>query len=175
MPGFLAHASDMPLDVTLRAFTPADHTFVAAVYASTREEEMKLATGWNDAQKREFLRGQFALQDGHYRLHYPNAEHAVIEQRAQPIGRLVVNAGSSEVRLMDVALLPAFRGRGVGTSILERLLAFADGLGIPVTLHVEPFNPARRMYVRAGFAFVEMRGIYEFMRREPQGQLNTAS
>ena len=175
MPGFLAHVHDLPLDVTLRAFAAADHAFVADVYASTREDEMKLATAWNDAQKREFLHGQFVLQDRHYRLHYPNAEHAVIEQRAQPVGRLVVNAGTSEVRLMDVAILPAFRGRGVGTAILDRLLAFADGYGIPVTLHVEPFNPARRMYVREGFAFVEMRGIYEFMRREPQGQLNTAS
>ncbi|MFO1304126.1 MAG: GNAT family N-acetyltransferase [Burkholderiales bacterium] len=175
MPGFLAHAKDLPLDVTVRAYTDADHDVVAAVYASTREDEMKLATAWSDAQKRDFLHGQFALQDRHYRLHYPSAEHAVIEQRAQPIGRLVVNAGNSEVRLMDVALLPAFRGRGVGTAILHRLLAFADGLGIPVTLHVEPFNPARRMYLREGFAFVETRGIYEFMRRPPQGQLNTAS
>ncbi|MFO1312331.1 MAG: GNAT family N-acetyltransferase [Burkholderiales bacterium] len=175
MPGFLARAADLPHGLALRAVTDADQPFVADVYASTREEEMKLATAWNETQKREFLRGQFALQDRHYRLHYPNAEHAVIEQRGQAIGRLVVNVGGAEVRLMDVALLPASRARGVGTVILERLIAFADELRLPVTLHVEPFNPARRMYARAGFAFVEMRGIYEFMRREVPGQLNTAS
>jgi ribosomal protein S18 acetylase RimI-like enzyme len=76
---------------------------------------------------------------------------------------------------MDVALLPEFRGRGIGTAILDRLLAYADGLHAPVTLHVEPFNPALRMYERAGFTFVETRGIYRFMQRAPRGQLNTAS
>lgn len=167
MPGFLAHAAGLPFEVALREVEASDQAFLAGVYASTRAEEMKLATGWSDAQKRDFLHGQFALQDRHYRLHYPQAEHAVIEQRGAPIGRIVVNAGTAEIRLMDVALLPAFRNRGVGTAILDRLLAFADARGTPVTLHVEPFNPALRMYERAGFTLVETRGIYQFMQRTP--------
>lgn len=165
MPGFLAHADGLPDDVTLREVTGADHAFLAGVYASTREEEMKLATSWTDAQKLAFLHQQFALQDRHYRLHYPNAEHLVIEQGGAPVGRIVLAISTVEVRLMDVALLPAFRGRGFGTALLKSLLAFADGLALPVTLHVEPFNPALRMYEREGFVEVEMRGIYRFMRR----------
>ena len=89
----------------------------------------------------------------------------MIEQDGVPVGRLFVDVTTKEVRLMDIALLPAARGRGIGTALLQRLLTFADGIALPVTLHVESFNPARRMYERVGFAMVEMRGIYQFMQR----------
>jgi len=175
MPGFLAYASALPDGIALRAAESADQAFLAELYASTREEEMRLATPWTDEQKRAFLAGQFALQDRHYRLHYPDAEWLVIEQGGARVGRMLVNVAPSEARLMDIALMPGARGHGIGAVLLERLLAFADGLGLPVTLHVEPFNPALRMYERAGFAPVEMRGIYQFMRRPARGQLKTAS
>ena len=175
MPGFLAYANTLPSGIALRAASDADLGFFADLYASTREEEMKLATGWSDAQRRAFLRDQFALQDQHYRRHYPNAERLVVERDGVPIGRMLVDVSTSDVRLMDVALLPDARRQGVGTALLTRLLAFADAMCVPVTLHVEPFNPALRMYQREGFAPVEMRGIYQFMRRPAGGQLKTAS
>lgn len=165
MTGFLAQAVGLPFDVGLRSAASGDLPFLADLYASTRAEEMNLATSWSDEQRRTFLRSQFALQDEHYRRHYPHAERLVIERRGAPIGRMFIDITALEVRLMDVALLPAARGRGIGTALLQRLLAFADGLGLPVTLHVEPFNPALRMYERTGFAYVETRGIYQFMRR----------
>ena len=71
--------------------------------------------------------------------------------------------------------MPGARGRGIGTALLARLLSFADALALPVTLHVEPFNPALRMYVRCGFAPVEIRGIYQFMRRPAKKEAWPAS
>ena len=52
---------------------------------------------------------------------------------------------------MDIALLPEYRGRGIGTALLEELLVEADATGRRVTIHVERFNPARRLYERLGF------------------------
>jgi hypothetical protein len=48
---------------------------------------------------------------------------------------------------------------------MEQFLAYADALRLPTSLHVEPFNPARRMYVRMGFEPREVRGLYELMVR----------
>src|SRR5215211_2940971 len=107
MPGFLAFATQLPSNVVLRAASSADQPFLGELYASTREEEMKLATFWTDAQKRAFVLDQFMLQDQHYGAHYPNAERLVIEQDGAPVGRVLVDAGVVEVRLMDIALLPA--------------------------------------------------------------------
>jgi len=38
---------------------------------------------------------------------------------------------------------------------------------VPAGLHVEPFNPARRLYERQGFRTVETRGIYLYMQCPP--------
>lgn len=83
------------------------------------------------------------------------------------IGRIYVDTTRVEVRLMEVTLLPAHRNRGIGSRLMAVFLDYADGLALPSTLHVEPFNPARRMYQRLGYAAVETRGIYELMERPP--------
>jgi ribosomal protein S18 acetylase RimI-like enzyme len=68
-----------------------------------------------------------------------------------------------------VTLLPAYRNRGIGTRLMDELLRYADSLGREASLHVEPFNPAKRMYARMGFVVRETRGIYEFMVRPVPG------
>jgi ribosomal protein S18 acetylase RimI-like enzyme len=71
-----------------------------------------------------------------------------------------------EVRLMDITLLPDHRNLGLGTRLVSELLRYADALQRQMSLHVEPFNPAKRMYERMGFKVSETRGLYEFMVRE---------
>jgi ribosomal protein S18 acetylase RimI-like enzyme len=162
-------AQALPAGVTLRDETDGDQDFVADLYASTREEELR-PVAWPDAQKRAFLRQQFELQRAHYRQHYEGAQWLIVLREAAPIGRLYLKTGSVEVRLMDVALVPAQRGLGIGTALMRSLLNYADGLGMPVSLHVEPFNPAIRLYERLGFAARETRGIYCYMERSSPGR-----
>jgi len=150
--------------VSLRDRTDADIAFLSGLYASTREEELR-QVDWSDEQKHAFLHDQFTRQHAHYLQHYPRAEWLILEREAAPVGRLYVETTGVEIRLMDVALLPAFRGGGIGTALMHALLAHADALGLPVTLHVEPFNPALRLYTRLGFVALEERGLYLFMRR----------
>lgn len=148
----------------MRPATEADAALIAAVYASTREDELRLVA-WSAEQKKAFTDWQSQQQESHYALHYPVAERLVIEDAGQPIGRIYVDTTASEVRLMDVTLLPAHRNRGTGTRLMEALLAYADAMARPVSLHVEPFNPALRMYERMGFELREVRGLYEFRVR----------
>ena len=76
--------------------------------------------------------------------------------------------------LIDITLLPEFRQDGIGTWLLRDLLAEGEAAGKPVTIHVEVFNPAMRLYERLGFRSVEERGPYRLMEWRPP-QLNTAS
>jgi GNAT superfamily N-acetyltransferase len=169
MPSFFASAPELPAGITLREETAADKDFLADLYASTREEELR-PVAWDEARKRAFLRQQFDLQWAQYRQHYEGAEWLIVLREAAPIGRLYLKTGSVEVRLMDVALVRAERGQGMGTALMRSILRYADGLGVPVSLHVEPFNPAIRLYERLGFATVETRGIYCFMERPAPGR-----
>ncbi|MES2550054.1 MAG: GNAT family N-acetyltransferase, partial [Pseudomonadota bacterium] len=128
--------------VSLRPTTAEDTDFLSAVYASTRMEELE-TTGWTDEQKAGFCRMQFEAQDAHYRAHYPTAAYCVIQTSdATPVGRLYVDRWKSEIRIMDIAILPAHRGTGIGTTLLENLQQEAAASGKSLSIHVERFNPA---------------------------------
>ncbi len=149
------------------SFRPVDHAdlpFLAMLYASTRESELA-PVPWPEETKRAFLRDQFDKQHAHYRQHYQDADYWLIEHAGQPIGRVYVYRSPGEIRLMDIALIPAQRGRGVGASLLAELVDEADRHSARITLHVEGDNPVKRLYQRLGFALVEQRGPYEFLER----------
>jgi ribosomal protein S18 acetylase RimI-like enzyme len=169
------------MTIVLRASGPGDDALLIAVYGSTREDELTM-TDWDDARKREFVEQQFRAQDLYYRANYANATYQVILVEGQPAGRLYVARWPDEIRIMDIALLAAFRGRGVGTHLLTELQHEATAEGKPLRIHVERFNPALSLYGRLGFRLVEDRGVYLFLEWSPAGgssapaaQENTAS
>jgi ribosomal protein S18 acetylase RimI-like enzyme len=149
-------------EIALRRSTVADRALLEAVYGSTRDAELALVP-WGAAAKRAFIAQQFAAQDEHYRTHYPGATLDVIEVDGEPAGRLYVHRGQTDIRIMDIALLPQFRGRGIGTRLVRELLEEARASGRSVSIHVERGNPARRLYERLGFHAVREHGIYVLM------------
>ena len=85
----------------------------------------------------------------------------------EPAGRLYVARWEDEIRIVDIALLPAFRGRGIGGALLGDLIAEADAAGKPLSIHVEQNNPARSLYERLGFEEAGEFGVYVLMKRAP--------
>lgn len=122
---------------------------------------------WTDGMKDSFIRQQFNAQHAWYQEHYQGATFDVILVDGAPAGRLYVHRRPKEIRLVDIALLPEFRKGGLGTSILRDLLAEGEAAGKPVTIHVEVYNPAMRLYERLGFRPVEDRGVYRLMEWRP--------
>ena len=155
------------IQVDLRTETPADLDFSASLYALTRAEDLRQVTDWNDEQKAAFCRWQFDSQHAHYVKHYPTANLLIVLLDGAPAGRLYFTRTEVELRLMEITLLERCRNRGIGGAISGALVEIACAADLPTTLHVEPFNPARRLYERQGFREVETRGIYLFMRRDP--------
>lgn len=149
--------------LALRPVLPEDRPFLERVYASTRTEELA-AVPWSEEQKSAFLRFQFDAQDHHYRLHYAAARFDVILARGEAIGRLYVERTPVEIRLIDIAILPEHRGSGIGGALLAELIAEARRERLPLTIHVERFNPAQRLYLRLGFRFTGSEtGVYRLM------------
>lgn len=149
--------------ITYRPMTDDDLPFVAALYATTRAEELA-ATGWPEAMQAAFLEQQHRAQHGHYRAVHPDGEWLLIERGGAPIGRLYLATQEGMLLIVDISLLPAARGAGLGTAILTDLLAAETR---PVQLHVEHLNPARRLYERLGFVQVEEQAIRIRMVRQP--------
>jgi ribosomal protein S18 acetylase RimI-like enzyme len=167
---------DLPAGIELRPSEPADRDFLLTVYAGTRSEELAVVP-WTDADKAAFIKNQFDAQDAYYRQTYADAQFLVILADGARVGRLYLGRIDDELRVIDIALLPDQRGRGIGSALMAWIATLADREGRSVTLHVEPWNPARRLYERLGFVSEGVSGIYEFMRRPvaAQPQLNTAS
>jgi GNAT superfamily N-acetyltransferase len=145
--------------ISLRPITPEDELFLAALYASTREQELA-QTNWSEEQKAMFCRMQFNAQTTDYKRNYPDASFDVIERDGVAAGRLLVLREDEKIHVIDIALLPEHRGAGIGTKFLRELQDEAKAAGKPLSIHVERFNPARRLYDRLGFQQVEEKGVY---------------
>jgi ribosomal protein S18 acetylase RimI-like enzyme len=141
----------------------ADRGFLVELYASTREQELA-RVDWEEGAREAFIEHQFSAQDSHYRANYPGATLDVIEVDGEPAGRLYVHRGEDDVRIMDIAIAPAFRNRGIGSSLLEQLMAEAELSGRSLSIHVEAENPARRLYERLGFIPAGQQGVYVLMK-----------
>jgi ribosomal protein S18 acetylase RimI-like enzyme len=148
---------------TFRRIAQADLPFLARVYASTRAGELA-ATPWTAQEKSAFLDAQFAAQHAHYQKYYPDADWLVVAHRAEDVGRLYLERWPTQHRIIDIALLPEHRGKGLGEALLRDLQDEAAAAGKAVSIHVEKFNPAMRLYRRLGFRTEEDKGVYDLMR-----------
>ncbi len=148
--------------VTYRPMDDGDLPFVAELYASTRREEVAQA-GWPPELQEAFLRQQHEAQHSHYSLHHGDAEWLIIERGGAPIGRLYLRDDPERFHIVDISLLPESRGQGLGGAILRDVLDHAKGAGKGVSIRVEKFNPARRLYDRLGFRAIEDQGVYDLL------------
>ena len=153
--------------VTLRPAHDGDYPFMRGLYESTREEEMRLFP-FDRGEKATFLDRQFAAQHQYYLVHYPTCERNIVEIGGQPIGRLWVDEWRDQIRLVDIALLPEWRGRRIGSALVRQVLDRGTRTGKAVTIHVEMYNPALGLYERLGFQKVDTNGVYLLMRWSPK-------
>jgi ribosomal protein S18 acetylase RimI-like enzyme len=145
------------MTITLRDATAEDEAFLRQVYACTRAEEMALVP-WTDEQREAFLRFQFDAQDSYYRSQFPEAAYQIILKDGAPVGRLYVYRNSTDMRILDITILPEHRAAGVGTSLIRGLQAEAEESNQPLNIWVENFNRSQSLFKRLGFLIVQEEG-----------------
>jgi ribosomal protein S18 acetylase RimI-like enzyme len=153
--------------ISFRPIAPDDMELLLRVYRSTREEELAMVVDWTAEMKDAFVLQQFSAQHAWYQEHYVGAEFQIILVDGEPAGRLYIHRREREIRLVDITLLPDYRQGGIGTSLVRDLLAEGQAAGKPVTIHVEIYNPAMRLYGRLGFRPIEERGPYRLLEWRP--------
>ena len=152
--------------ITFRPITHSDIPFLYTVYRSTRMEELSQAQ-FSEEELEDFLKTQFSLQHHQYMNNYSNATfEIIIINDSIPIGRLYMNESGDDMRIMDIALLPEFRNRGIGSTIMHHIIQTSEKLKKAVSLHVEYNNPALRLYEKLGFKICTKGSVYVLMKRE---------
>jgi GNAT superfamily N-acetyltransferase len=146
---------------------PDDDEFLYAVYASTRDDVKYLP--FDEAGKQAFIRMQYNAQKAHYGEHYAEALNYIVLYDGKPAGRHMIDYGTEDIRLVDMAIVPEYRGLGIGTVLFKESFKDAVRLGLPCILHVIKQNPAIPMYERLGFRTIGETGIHDKMEWRPPG------
>src|SRR3979411_711668 len=107
--------------IGIRPAIPGDLDFLLKVYRSVRQEEMA-SWGWTDAQRDVFVRMQFDLRRRAYQASFPGALENIVSKADTPAGSMLVFRNESEIRLVDVALLPEYRNCGIGSHLIGGLV-----------------------------------------------------
>lgn len=152
----------------LRPETEADVPFLRRLYVSTRWEELAPIVDWTEAQKIAFLESQFAAQRHHYLIYYAGAAFDILQAGETPVGRLYLDRQADTHLIVDIALLPEWRRRGIGTALLQAVCDEARRADKGASISVEKFNPAQRLYRRLGFREYAEDDVYWFMYWSPQ-------
>jgi GNAT superfamily N-acetyltransferase len=123
-----ARESDVPFLLSLREQAMAPHHLAAGIVQSLAESEARVRDHFDSAQ--------------------------VIELAGQPIGLWKVRRDPGEWWILQVQIMPAHQGQGIGGQLVGALVAEARAAGMALCLTVLKANPARRLYERHGFALI---------------------
>ncbi len=159
--------------ITKPLITHQDEPFLFALYSETRADELKLVT-WDEERKDAFLRQQFQLQHRHYTSNYKNAFFQIINLNEKPIGRLYAAELDDEIRIIDITILTEFRGKNIGTGLIEEILRDADKKNKNVQIYLETNNQSARLFARLGFVAVADDGVYRLWRKSANSKTNAA-
>lgn len=142
--------ADLPNGVRLRMARRSDEAVEREIHDANRPELLLLDGG--QELVRSVLDSQRRTRDAEYARACGNALHYMIEKAGDTVGRLLLDFGQAEIRILDLALLPAARGQGIGTTVLRAMLNVAAQVGVPVVLSVRLDNlRAIRLYLALGF------------------------
>lgn len=174
-PAFEVPAAFASQGLSLRTATDADLASQRILFETARPDAAWLSA-WPEAMRVPFLDQQFHFQTVHYSRAYPDADRLIVCARDESIGRLIVDRAKDGWCIVDIALLPAWRGRGIGARLLRMVQAAAAASGVR-TMHltVDADNAAQRLYVRLGFVVTDHAPPNIAMAwRPPRDQLKTA-
>jgi ribosomal protein S18 acetylase RimI-like enzyme len=152
--------------ITKRSASPEDEDFLAAVYASTRREEVA-AWGWPREQGESFIKMQYDARRRSYQAAFEDAEWSILLAGDIRAGSMIVRRSTSEIRLVDIALLAEYRNRGFGSTLIAELIEESQQRNVPLRLSVLQGNRAIHLYRRLGFVGYQGDGMYMEMELHP--------
>jgi RimJ/RimL family protein N-acetyltransferase len=140
--------------ISLRPVTPEDESLLFAIYCSGRAQEMA-GVPWTDDQKEAFLRLQFNSQTNYYRDYYSGSEHSIVLFNDIEVGRVQVVEDEGQLHILDITILTEYRGQGIGTPIIKKIMDRGATSNLPVIIYVETFSPSASLFRRLGFIVKE--------------------
>ena len=141
------------LSVSFRQADECDIDFLRALRSSTMREVVLRHHAWHEEEQNQRVLVSFDSA-------------RVILKDGDAIGLLKVVRESHHFHLIQIQLLPAFQGRGIGTAVITALQEECSALDLPIVLRAYASNRALALYSRLGFEIVDRSGHAYTMRWE---------
>ncbi|MEK4372406.1 GNAT family N-acetyltransferase [Paenibacillus sp. FSL R5-0473] len=141
-----------------------DEAFLYQLYSLTRQDELQ-SWNWELEEQELFLRMQWRAQTMSYAASYPDATRMIVRENNISVGQTYVLEQGQEWVLIDISLLPEYRNRGIGMSLIMDLQQRASHAG--ATIRLSAMNRAMRLYQKLNFVPVHSTGLYQLMEWYP--------
>jgi ribosomal protein S18 acetylase RimI-like enzyme len=129
--------------INLRSVTTDDYKFLYALNSKTMFDYVEATWGWDET-----------WQQNYFKEHFQPEANQIIVLNFDDIGRIEIYYEANEVRISNIQILPEYQNKGIGNTVMLRIIQQAQQQKQCLTLQVLKVNPARRFYERLGF-FVE--------------------
>ena len=128
------------MNIGLRTASDRDVTFARDVYFETMRWIIERLFGWDPAREGKNFAQFFRLD-----------EVRIITADEQDVGWIQEQVDDTTINLGSFYVMPMMQRRGIGTQVLQMLLARARNQSKAITLAVVKINPALRFYEKHGF------------------------
>lgn len=136
--------------MTLRPVEAEDEWLLRALFAESLRARLR-ASALTPREIELLVEMQFRDRGAQPRSGEGDLQQSIVLIDGVEVGYLVLDRRPGETRIVELALLAAFRGRGFGSSLLHSLQREAAGEGRLLGLHVARDSAAQRLYRRLGF------------------------
>jgi GNAT superfamily N-acetyltransferase len=144
--------------VNTRPSTPGDREFLHELHHATYRDVVIRQFGIWDEQR----------QDESFVQTLADCEFRIVEVDGVAVGAIGVDERDDCVRLVELQILPARQGKGLGSALLHNLMLHAKSKNKSIRLRVLRESRARSLYERNGFAVIEDAGHVYVMEWQPR-------
>ena len=131
----------------------SDIEFLYALHVATMKEYVAQTWGWDET-----------FQESRFRETFDPEDTRIITLDSRDIGMVATEERDADVFLALIEVDPEHQHQGIGTAIIQKIIAAGIRQKKPVFLHVLRVNPARRLYERLGFSVVAETPTHLHMR-----------
>ena len=143
--------------MNLRSIKADEFSILFEIHRCVFHSHIEKIWGWDERWQRENFAAECAA-----------AATSVIEVDGRIAGYIQLRESESEIYVQNIAISPAFQGKGIGSQLLGNLQSKAQARMVPVCLGVFQTNRlAQNLYERLGFRVVGETRTHVEMRWEP--------
>ena len=145
--------------LTLRPTRADDQEFLYRLFYSVHTEKLRLVP-LGEEEKTKLVELMYQGFTRHYSSLAPVSDDRLILLNNESIGRMILLQTREEIRLADLAILPEYRKRGIGSALIGQVQTESMMSKRPVRLQVAQFDRALGLYRRLGFYKTDVEGPY---------------